>query len=78
MNRADIVARITDQVQFLTGTTPYGPSAPLFGYWLDHWDMVDLGMWLEDEFELPADLPPNCTIDTIADLVMAAERGAAV
>lgn len=69
--RAAIVDRITDRIQFLAGAAPTVTTVPLLGHWIDGLDLMDLGLWLEDEFELSSDLPLTSTVDTIADLVMA-------
>ena len=76
--RAEIVARILDRVQFVTGAAPQtiATDKPLLGQaQIDSLDVFELEFELEGEFGLSAalDLKPDSTVDSIADAVIAAK-----
>lgn len=74
--RADVIARITDRVQFLTAAAPgaIAHDRPLVGQEdIDSLDLAEIEFHVEGEFGIPQlDLPADCTIDSIADAVIAA------
>lgn len=82
MTRPDIIARILDRVQFVTGAAPdeIANDKPLAGQQIaagtiDSLDLVEIEMAVEDAFDLDVgalDLKPDASIDGIADVVVAA------
>jgi acyl carrier protein len=75
--RADVVARIADKIQFLTGIDPASlvHDKPVIGQaGVDSLDLMEIGMAIEEEFALTLETTPDTTIDSIADAVMAARN----
>jgi acyl carrier protein len=74
--RAEIITRITDRVQFLSGADPatLAHDKPLVGETnLDSLDLFEMEMMVEEEFGIGTmSLSPSSTIDSIADTVIAA------
>lgn len=82
MTRTDVIARILDRVQIVTGAAPgeVATDKPLAGQQLaagtvDSLDMMEIEMDVEDEFDIRAaalDLRADCSVEDIADAVIAA------
>lgn len=83
--RADIVARITDRIQFLTGAAPdaLAHDRPLIGQRISIsvitiFEIAEIENSIEDEFAIGDgtldDLPVDWSIDKIADAVIAAKK----
>mgnify|MGYP006355612447 FL=1 len=83
MTRADIIARITDRVQFVTGAAPadLALDKPRLGQRVGNavicsHDIADIEIDLEDEFDLGIgaldEMGIDWSIDSIADAVLLA------
>jgi acyl carrier protein len=78
VTRADVIARIVSRVQFVTGAAPgdLPLDKPLADMGVDSLDRAEIEMEIEDEFGLAMatlDLKADCTIDSMAEAVMAAQ-----
>lgn len=79
-DRADIVARIADRIQFLTGAAPgsLAKDKALLGQaFIDSLDLVELAAAVEEEFGVSYDDFPSVaffSVETIADAVIAARE----
>jgi acyl carrier protein len=80
MDRAEVVTRIADRVQYVTGIdlADLAHDKPLMGQgYCDSLDLAELAFRLEEDFailEIP--MPADSTIEKIADAVMAAMESA--
>ncbi len=80
--RSNIIARIGDRIQFITGTSSeaFAPDRPLIGQsrgqaHVDMLDIAEIENDIEDEFALSIgaldSMPVDWSIDSIADLIEA-------
>lgn len=73
--RAEIVARILDHAQFVSGAAPepIACDTPLIDL-VDSLDLQEIGFRVETEFGIDLiELDENTTVDSIADAVIAAK-----
>jgi acyl carrier protein len=78
-DRAAVVARIADKVQFVTGAEPSSLAHDklLLGQaFIDSLDVQEIAFLIEEEFGVELDLDADFSIDIIADAVMAAKETA--
>lgn len=77
-DRAEIVARICDRLQFIRGIDPaaIAHDRPLAAQGVDSLDRFDLELDVEDEFGIAGVdwMPTDASIDSIADAVIAATK----
>lgn len=73
--RPEIVARICDRLQFITGAAPdviAHDKSLTEQAGITSLDLFDLELDVEDEFDVRIEFPGDWTIDSIADAVIAA------